>query len=255
MRRPGRRCEPASGRAVSSAWELARELGVGGTTVERWKARADVADPASTPHTLATGVCAEQQAETAVELRPGRALARRHGGAHAALGAPGRLPPGPAPPPRAPGGAAGTGRPRPAVQSAAPEPFGPAHADLKPPARPGPPAGPTRRRLRGQRADHPPRACGDRRRAQRRRRRRLPGALPAALRPSRPHPSAHRHRLRVHRPRRRRALAKARARRGRPIASTRSARPLGGAPQTHPAPTPRPTAWPSASTAATTEPP
>src|SRR5262249_7342187 len=47
---------------------LARELGVSETTVRRWKKRRDVADRASTPHTLATGFSGEEE-EIAVELR------------------------------------------------------------------------------------------------------------------------------------------------------------------------------------------
>ena len=118
----------ASARPVA---ELARELGVSDTTVRRWKARADVADRASTPHTLATGFCAEEE-EIAVELRTRLGLSlddmlevmqrcvrqdisrsalhrclKRRGVSH--------KPP----------------EPRPAVRSFAPEPFGYVHVDLK----------------------------------------------------------------------------------------------------------------------------
>jgi len=55
----------ASGQPVGA---LARELGISETTVRRWKKRRDVADRASTPHTLATGFSAEEEA-IAVELR------------------------------------------------------------------------------------------------------------------------------------------------------------------------------------------
>jgi transposase InsO family protein len=48
--------------------ELVRELGVSETTVRRWKERQDVADRATTPHTLATSFSAEEE-EIAVELR------------------------------------------------------------------------------------------------------------------------------------------------------------------------------------------
>jgi transposase InsO family protein len=47
---------------------LARELGISETTVERWRGRDDVADRATTPHTLATSFSAEEE-EIAVELR------------------------------------------------------------------------------------------------------------------------------------------------------------------------------------------
>ncbi|HEY5208041.1 MAG TPA: helix-turn-helix domain-containing protein, partial [Stellaceae bacterium] len=49
----------ASGQPVGA---LARELGISETTVRRWKKRRDVADRASTPHTLATGFSAEEEA-------------------------------------------------------------------------------------------------------------------------------------------------------------------------------------------------
>ena len=52
---------------------LARELGISETTVRRWQQRPDVADRASTPHTLATGFSAEDE-EIAVELRTRLAL-------------------------------------------------------------------------------------------------------------------------------------------------------------------------------------
>ena len=55
----------ASGR---SAAELARELGISETTVRRWKGRHQLADRASTPHSLATNFSAEEE-EIAVELR------------------------------------------------------------------------------------------------------------------------------------------------------------------------------------------
>lgn len=51
-----------------SVAELARELGISETTVRRWRQRRVVADRASTPHTLATGFAAEEEA-IAVELR------------------------------------------------------------------------------------------------------------------------------------------------------------------------------------------
>jgi transposase len=47
---------------------LARELGISETTVRRWQKRRDVADRASTPHALATGFAAEEEA-IAIELR------------------------------------------------------------------------------------------------------------------------------------------------------------------------------------------
>ena len=52
---------------------LARELGISETTVRRWQKRPDVADRASTPHTLATSFSAEEE-EIAVELRTRLAL-------------------------------------------------------------------------------------------------------------------------------------------------------------------------------------
>jgi transposase InsO family protein len=57
----------------AGAAALARELGVSQTTVRRWKNRHDVADRAATPHTLATGFAAEEEA-IAVELRTRLAL-------------------------------------------------------------------------------------------------------------------------------------------------------------------------------------
>ena len=57
----------------AGATALARELGVSQTTVRRWKNRHDVADRAATPHTLATGFAAEEEA-IAVELRTRLAL-------------------------------------------------------------------------------------------------------------------------------------------------------------------------------------
>jgi transposase InsO family protein len=55
----------ASGRPAAA---LARELGISESTVRRWQQRRDVADRASTPHTLATGFSAAEEA-IAVELR------------------------------------------------------------------------------------------------------------------------------------------------------------------------------------------
>jgi transposase InsO family protein len=118
----------ASGRPAS---ELAAELGLSETTVRRWKKRRDVADRASTPHTLATGFCAEEE-EIAVELRTRLGLSlddtlevmRRclradisRSALHRCLKRRGI-----------------SQRPRerqPAVHSFAPEPFGYVHVDLK----------------------------------------------------------------------------------------------------------------------------
>lgn len=52
----------------ASTAELAREFGVHETTIRRWRNRRDVADRATTPHTLATGFSIEEE-EIAVELR------------------------------------------------------------------------------------------------------------------------------------------------------------------------------------------
>ena len=57
----------------AGAAALARELGVSQTTVRRWKNRHEVADRAATPHTLATGFAAEEEA-IVVELRTRLAL-------------------------------------------------------------------------------------------------------------------------------------------------------------------------------------
>jgi len=52
----------------ASVAALARELGINETTVRRWKNRRDVADRPTTPHRLATGFSAAEEA-IAVELR------------------------------------------------------------------------------------------------------------------------------------------------------------------------------------------
>jgi transposase InsO family protein len=113
------------------ATALARELGISETTVRRWKKRQDVADRASTPHTLATGFSAEEE-EIAVELRTRLGLSlddalevmRRclradisRSALHRCLKRRGvsQKPPDP----------------KPAAQSFAPEPFGYVHVDLK----------------------------------------------------------------------------------------------------------------------------
>lgn len=57
----------------AGAAALARELGISQTTVRRWKNRHDLADRPATPHTLATGFAAEEEA-IAVELRTRLAL-------------------------------------------------------------------------------------------------------------------------------------------------------------------------------------
>jgi len=59
--------------SAAGAAALARELGISETTVRRWKRRQDVADRAATPHTLATGFAAAEEA-IAVELRTRLAL-------------------------------------------------------------------------------------------------------------------------------------------------------------------------------------
>jgi transposase InsO family protein len=57
----------------AGAAALARELGISQTTVRRWKNRHDLADRPATPHTLATGFAAAEEA-IAVELRTRLAL-------------------------------------------------------------------------------------------------------------------------------------------------------------------------------------
>jgi transposase InsO family protein len=63
---PKTRAYIQASRASTAA--LARELGIHQNTVRRWRNRPDVADRATTPHTLATGFSAAEE-EIAVELR------------------------------------------------------------------------------------------------------------------------------------------------------------------------------------------
>ena len=110
---------------------LARELGISETTVRRWQQRRDVADRASTPHTLATGFSAEEEA-IAVELRTCLQLSlddilevmRRCLRAEISRSALHRCLQrhGVSQPPR---------DPKPAAQRFAPVPFGYVHVDLK----------------------------------------------------------------------------------------------------------------------------
>ena len=118
----------ASGQPAAA---LARQLGISETTVRRWRGRREVADRPSTPHTLATGFVAEEEA-IAVELRTRLALSlddildvmRRclrpdisRSALHRCLQRRGVS----QPPPQA----------KPAAQRFDPEPFGYVHVDLK----------------------------------------------------------------------------------------------------------------------------
>jgi transposase InsO family protein len=118
----------AAGRPAAA---LARELGISETTVRRWQKRRDVADRASTPHTLATGFSAEEE-EIAVELRTRLALSlddtlevlRRCLRADISRSALHRCL-------KRRGVSQRTRDPKPAAQCFAPEPFGYVHVDLK----------------------------------------------------------------------------------------------------------------------------
>lgn len=118
----------ASGRPAAA---LARELGISETTVRRWQERQGVADRASTPHRLATGFSAAEEA-IAIELRTRLALSlddtlevmRRCLRATISRSALHRC--------FQRNGIAQRPRdPKPAAQRFAPEPFGYVHIDLK----------------------------------------------------------------------------------------------------------------------------